>query len=213
MREDKYDRTEILLQWIGKGKRVLEIGCSVGYISRLLVERQCKVTGVEIDADAAEQARMHCSEVRVLDLNESNSVEHLAKGSFDVVLLADVLEHLIDPARVLREVAETLTAGGTLVISLPNVVHWVTRAKILLGQFEYTLTGTLDHTHLRFLTVDTARQLIESSGYRITRFHPAIGGKMSGHARWAWQLLARVLPGVFAFQMLFEAKRRVEAHP
>jgi methionine biosynthesis protein MetW len=204
---DKYDRTRILLEWIGEGKRVLEVGCSTGYISRLLVERKCDVTGVEIDPAAAERARSRCREVLVLDLNSPLWVRSLVGRTFDVVLLADVLEHLVDPWRVLREMAGSLEAGGSLVISLPNVVHWVTRLKILLGQFNYESMGTLDHTHLRFLTVKTARELIQSSGYRITRFHPAIGGRMAGHARPAWQWLARGVPGLFAYQMLFEARR------
>jgi hypothetical protein len=118
-----------------------------------------------------------------------------------------VLEHLIEPWRVLREIAGALDVGGSLVISLPNVVHWVTRGRIMIGQFNYESTGTLDHTHLRFLTVRTARELIQAAGFRITRFHPAIGGRMAGHARPAWQCLAHFAPGLFAYQMLFEAKK------
>ncbi len=207
MRQDKYDRTRILLEWIGGGKRVLEVGCSTGYISRLLMERQCDVTGVEIDPAAAEQARSYCREVLVLDLNSPLWVRSLGNRTFDVVLLADVLEHLADPWRVLREITGLLDAAGSMVISLPNLVHFVTRAKIALGQFNYASTGTLDHTHLRFFTLKTARELIQSAGYRITRFHPAVGGRrLSINVRRALQFLARFAPGLFAYQMLFEAK-------
>jgi 2-polyprenyl-3-methyl-5-hydroxy-6-metoxy-1,4-benzoquinol methylase len=211
MREYRYDRTRILLEWIGEGKRVLEVGCSTGYISRLLVERKCDVTGVEIDPAAAEKARSYCREALVLDLNSPLWVESLGGRTFDVVLLADVLEHLVDPWRVLREIAGLLDAAGSVVISLPNLVHFVTRAKIALGQFNYTSTGTLDHTHLRFFTVETARELIQSSGYRIARFHPAVGGgRLSDRVRFALQFSARFAPGLFAYQMLFEAKSASE---
>jgi methionine biosynthesis protein MetW len=205
--QNKYDRTQKLLEWIGEGKRVLEVGCSTGYISRLLVERKCEVTGVEVDLAAAEKARAHCREVLVLDLNSLQWVESFGDRMFDVVLLADVLEHLVDPWRVLREIAGLLDKDGAVLISLPNLVHFLTRAKIALGQFDYTSTGILDHTHLRFFTIKTARELIQSAGYRIARFHPSIGGRMSGHARPAWQRLANFAPGLFAFQMLFEAKK------
>ena len=51
-RRDVYDRTWALLEWIGTGKRVLEVGCSTGYVSRHLMQRDCRVTGIEIDGDA-----------------------------------------------------------------------------------------------------------------------------------------------------------------
>jgi len=146
--------------------------------------------------------------VYVLDLNAPDWMAGLPEKGFDVVLLADVLEHLVMPDATLRQLREVLAPDGALIISLPNVVHWVTRLKISLGQFNYELWGTLDHTHLRFFTKKTARALIEAAGYRITRFHPAIGGRMAGHARPMWQQLAHFVPGLFAYQMLFEAKNK-----
>src|SRR5258708_496705 len=204
---DVYDRNWILLDWVGNGKRVLEVGCSTGFMSRLMVERNCIVTGIEVDAEAADEARRYCEDVHVLDLNTCDWIGNIHKKAFDVVLLGDVLEHLSDPARVLLQMADLLTGDGSLVISLPNVVHWATRLGILIGQFDYQSSGTLDHTHLRFFTLKTARELIESVGYRIIRFHPAFGGRMSGRARPMWQILASLMPGLFAYQFLFEAKR------
>lgn len=208
LRDDEYDRTRILLEWVGRKKRVLEVGCSTGYISRLLAERECCVTGVEIDHAAAKRARYYCREIHVMDVNSTNWASKLPPRAFDVVLLADVLEHLVDPAQTLWEIAKVLNTNGRLVISLPNVAHWITRGGVLFGHFNYQPAGTLDHTHLRFFTVRTARELIESSGYRVVRFHPAIGGRMSGHVRPVWQGLARVMPGLFAYQLLFEAKEQ-----
>lgn len=203
---DAYDRTWLLLEWVGTNKRVLEVGCSTGYMSRLMAARNCIVTGIEIDPKAAECARAHCRDVHVRDLNAPDWTLGLPTGAFDVVLFGDVLEHLIDPTGALHGIKEFLASDGAVVISLPNVVHWVTRLKLLCGQFNYESWGTLDHTHLRFYTVKTARELIENAGYRITRFHPAFGGSLSGYARPIWQLLARWFPGIFAFQLLYEAK-------
>jgi methionine biosynthesis protein MetW len=202
-----YDRNWILLDWVGTGKRVLEVGCSTGYMSRLMAERNCVVTGIEVDVEAAEKARRYCSEVYVMDLDSDDWVPSLRDKGFDVVLLGDVLEHLVDPLKVLHRMQEVLGKDGSLVISLPNVVHWATRLKILMGQFDYQSLGTLDHTHLRFFTLKTARELIESVGYRIVRFHPAFGGRISAHVRPIWQVLARSMPGLLAYQFLFEAKK------
>ncbi len=205
-RLDKYSRNRILIEWVGTGKRVLEVGCSTGYMSQFMKGRKCVVTGVEVDADAARYAADYCEEVHVLDLNSPEWVTRFSEGRFDVVLLGDVLEHLVNPARVLSQTRKILGPNGSLVISLPNIVHWETRVKVLLGQFNYQSCGTLDHTHLRFFTLKTAQELIESAGCRIVRFHPAIGGRMTGHLRPMWQMLAKILPGLFAFQFLFEVK-------
>ncbi len=207
-RLDKYSRNRILIEWVGTGKRVLEVGCSTGYMSQLMKERNCAVTGVEMDADAARCAANYCEEVHVLDLNSPEWITRFSENRFEVALLGDVLEHLVDPARVLSQIREVLVPDGSLVISMPNVVHWETRAKVLLGQFDYQSCGTLDHTHLRFFTLKTARELIESAGCRIVRFHPAVGGRMTGHLRGTWQTLAGILPGLLAYQFLFEAKGR-----
>lgn len=166
------------------------------------------MTGIEVDADAARYAADYCEEVHVLDLNSPEWITQFSENRFEAVLLGDVLEHLVDPTRVLIQIREVLAPTGSLVISLPNIVHWETRVKVLLGRFKYQSCGTLDHTHLRFFTLETARELIESAGCHIVRFHPAVGGRTTGHLRPIWQMLARMSPGLFAYQFLFEAKGR-----
>src|SRR6267154_4167022 len=95
-RGDVYDRNRILLDWVGNGKRVLEVGCSTGFMSRLMVERNCIVTGIEVDAEAAQRARRYCEKVHVLDLNGFDWIKDIHENAFDVVLLGDVFEHLVD---------------------------------------------------------------------------------------------------------------------
>jgi 2-polyprenyl-3-methyl-5-hydroxy-6-metoxy-1,4-benzoquinol methylase len=164
------------------------------------------VTGVEVDKTAAERASGSCHEVLNRDLNNPDWIDGISENTFDIILMADVLEHLIDPAELLLQIGPLLRPGGKLVICLPNIVHWITRLKILWGRFDYELGGTLDHTHLRFYTLKTARALIEAAGYEITNFFSVTGGRMSGHARPVWYLLARCLPGIFGWQFLYEAK-------
>jgi 2-polyprenyl-3-methyl-5-hydroxy-6-metoxy-1,4-benzoquinol methylase len=114
LRSNRCDRNSILLGWVGSGRRVLEVGCSTGYMSRLMAERNCVVTGIEVDAEAAVRARNYCQEVHVVDLNVRDWIDSLPKAAFDVVLLGDVLEHLVDPWNVLRQVAEVLDTGGSI---------------------------------------------------------------------------------------------------
>lgn len=203
---DRFNRTTLLLEWVGRDKDVLELGCSTGYISRLLLAQGCRVTGVENDPNAAAMAAACCERVVTADLNSSDWSSDLAGGpGFDVVVLGDVIEHLVRPEQVMFQIRPLLKPGGYVVISLPNVVHWQTRLKLMRGRFDYEPTGTLDVTHLRFFTPRTAQAFLEGAGYKVLAFHPAIGGRMSGHFRPAWQLLAHMMPGLFAFQVLFRA--------
>ena len=206
IRENPYDRSWRLIRWVGSEKRVLELGCATGYISKRLAESGCEVVGIEIDREVAELARRFCHFVHVSDLNSTDWIKCLDGQTFDVILMGDVLEHLVNPDMILRAVRTLLRPSGYLVVSLPNVVHWVTRIKFVLGRFEYESAGTLDSTHLRFFTPKTARKLIEDAGYRITAFHPAIGGRLSGQVRPVWQWLAARFPSLFAYQLLFEAR-------
>jgi len=89
------------------------------------------------------------------------------ESSYDSILLSDVLEHLVDPLYVLHGLARHLTPGGKVVVSVPNVAHWSVRKDLLMGRWEYTDEGILDRTHLRFLTLATAAELMRAGGYRI----------------------------------------------
>ena len=204
-RQDRFDRAYLLQRFVGKNRRVLEFGCSTGYISRLLKQHGCSVVGVELDGEAAELAASVCDQVLVVDLN-SNTWSQPVKGQFDSVLMGDVLEHLVCPDQVLRSVRPFLLPDGEVIISLPNIVHWTQRIKILFGQFNYQPTGLLDETHLRFFTLRSARALIENSGYRIVDFHPIIGGHLSSHFRFLWQALANIWPNLFGYQLLFRIR-------
>lgn len=198
---DPFDRDVILLRHVEDGKRVLELGCSTGYITRRLLQKKCTVTGIENDSEAARAARTTGARVLDRDLNSEDRFAGL-QPEFDVVLMGDVLEHLVNPYEVLRQVRDLLSEGGYIVVCLPNVVHWLTRLQIALGQFSYQSVGTLDATHLRFFTPRSAHCMIEEAGYRLLKFHPIIGGRLSGHFRPAWQRLAHLRPGLFAYQLL-----------
>jgi 2-polyprenyl-3-methyl-5-hydroxy-6-metoxy-1,4-benzoquinol methylase len=158
------DSRAMALRLVGGNKRVLEFGCSSGRVTAALVERGCRVTGIEIDNDAAERARAHADEVVVLDL-DYDGFEAKLEGSWEVALFGDVLEHLRDPLRVLRATRQLLEPQGTIVLSVPNIAHADIRLSLLNGQFPYGPYGLLDRTHLRFFTRDTVKQLLDDAGF------------------------------------------------
>jgi SAM-dependent methyltransferase len=88
-----------------------------------------------------------------------------ALGTFDVVLYADVLEHLVDPLSELKKAAQFLAPDGVMIISVPNVAHWSVRVNMLRGRFNYAPTGIMDATHLRWFTSRTLLQLLKRAGF------------------------------------------------
>ncbi len=156
-----------MLAMVGTGKRVLEFGCASGYMSARMKEAGCHVTGVDIDAAAAADAREICDELIVADLDMLPLAEVLPPRLYDVVVFGDVLEHLRNPWRVLDESRKFLAPGGYAVVSIPNIAHGSVRLKLLQGDFDYAELGILDDTHLRFFTLKSIEELCLRAGYRM----------------------------------------------
>jgi len=155
------------LAMIGHNKTVLEVGCATGYFTKVLAERGCKVTGMELDAEAAAQAEKWAERVIVGSVDEEEPWDQVDDESMDVITFGDVLEHLRDPLSVLRRARNKLKPTGFVVTSLPNVAHGDVRLSLLHGSFPYRDLGLLDRTHLRFFTVDSIRELLREAGLTV----------------------------------------------
>lgn len=156
------------MAWVPEGAKVLELGCSSGFIGSLLIrDKGCEVTGVEIDPAAAAEARRRGLKVFEGSLDDP-AFRALITEHYDVVIAADVLEHLADPAPALQACKEWLKPGGHAIIAVPNVATWSMRAQLFFrGDFEYQETGLLDRTHLRFFTYDTLHTFVREQGWHI----------------------------------------------
>jgi 2-polyprenyl-3-methyl-5-hydroxy-6-metoxy-1,4-benzoquinol methylase len=150
---------------------VLDVGCATGENGRYLEERKgCRVTGVELDPAMAEEASRKISKVVVADLNERALRDVIADASFDVILLGDVIEHLVDPWSTLADAKGVLREGGRIVISVPNVCHYSTiLSLIVLRRWPYRDRGIHDRSHLRFFTRKNLLEMYRSCGLEIER--------------------------------------------
>jgi 2-polyprenyl-3-methyl-5-hydroxy-6-metoxy-1,4-benzoquinol methylase len=155
------------------GVRVLDLGSGPGIVAGALTALADKhVTCVDAEPDHLEAAAARGVARTVLgDLTDTDWVEQLAGERFDVIVLADVLEHLVDPGGLLRLLGERelLAPDGRLVISIPNASHLAMLALLSIGEFPYRPTGLLDETHLRFFTLTSIRHLLEAHGFELTR--------------------------------------------
>jgi 2-polyprenyl-3-methyl-5-hydroxy-6-metoxy-1,4-benzoquinol methylase len=166
----------LIVEFVGRGKRVLDVGCATGDLARVLAERGCGVTGIEIDPEAAHQAEKHCERVVVGDVEEVDLSELLGDEAFDVIVFGDTLEHLKNPLRTLDRLKPFLRSEGYLVASIPNVAHGSVRLALIQGKFRYSPLGLLDNTHLRFFTRASVEQLFEDAGFLITGLKRTLRG-------------------------------------
>jgi len=134
----------------GAGRRVLDVGCAGGYLSEILAVRGYCVTG--IDSPGVRHAGFPESVELVeadLDLGLPPGLS-LPPGRFDFIICADVLEHLRQPAGMLRDLRKLLATGGRLAASLPNSGHAYFRLNVMLGRFPAHDCGLFDRTHLHY---------------------------------------------------------------
>lgn len=157
-----------LLGAVGANKTVLELGSSTGYLSEQMTKQLgCTVYSVEIDPVAAAQAQGKCKEVQVLDLDLADLTKLYSESFFDVVLCADVLEHLRNPVETLVQVKKLLKPDGYIVASIPNISHGSIRMALMAGKFPYRSMGLLDNTHVKFFNRQLLEETFDDAGLRV----------------------------------------------
>ncbi len=189
--------------------RILDLGCSSGLLAERLREMGHYVVGV--DVATLEGVTERTNAFYESDLNEGIPAE--VGTDFDVVLAADVLEHLINPGLFLTVIRQVISPEGTAIICVPNIAHWYPRFRSTLGMFDYDRRGILDSTHLRFFTRRSIRKLVEGQGYAIRRIEPVglpfdalrLDGAKGRWLRVLDHLLLALWPTMFGYQFIIEA--------
>jgi 2-polyprenyl-3-methyl-5-hydroxy-6-metoxy-1,4-benzoquinol methylase len=182
--------------------RILDIGCGPGLTGAALMNLgAAEVWGIERDAALAEEARSRVTRVEQIDL-EKDPTEGLPLGFFNAILYADVLEHLVDPWRVLAQQRELLAPGGSILLSIPNVRNLrVMLPLIVQGRWDYVDEGLLSRGHLRFFTTRSMRSMIEGAGYRIVEQE----GTYAPKGWWLRRISVGALDDLVARQRIFRA--------
>jgi methionine biosynthesis protein MetW len=215
---DKWESTGLICDMIPAGARLLDVGCGTGSVSILIRDATgATVVGIEPNAARAETALRRGLEVHlgVLDTTMAAAV-----GKFDVVIFADVLEHVPDPILLLEAAKLVLRNGGAVVISTPNVAHWTVRWDLFRGRFNYQSRGIMDATHLRWFTRETIEALFTEAGYTVDRYAVAAGLWMPEYTfrrPWSWMsqgLREKIVhAGVKRYPALFGCQHVVSASP
>lgn len=194
-------------------RTVLDIGCSVGAVTAPLRSGGVEVTGIEADAGLATLARAALDRVVEADVEALVAGDAAVEGGpFDCVVLADVLEHLVDPWSVVRWVERRLLApGGAVVVSVPNIRHARTVGALVRGHWPYEDVGIFDRTHLRFFARRNLPELLDGTGLHITELRR--NRLLVIDLRSRWNRLAPYLGDWGTLQFLFRAERRGPGAP
>lgn len=197
--------------------KILDVGAASGYLGKIWRRSGHYVAGIECDAAAAEKAREYYDAFQVADIER---FEFSGRREFDYIVFADVLEHLCDPAAVLRRCIPALKESGKIVISVPNIANWIMRLGLLLGKFDYMDRGILDRTHLRFFTLRSLKQLMGEVSCEVLETIPTplpvqlvlpfTGSKWFAPLHEAHYALTRCWKTLFAYQFVIVAAPR---HP
>lgn len=176
-RQDYFNIARIdIINRIPKGShRILEIGCGAGHTGWALKQGQkaMEVIGIELSEEAAFMAK------RRIDLVLTGNVEEMIlpfeKEQFDFIILGDVIEHLVDPWRIIHVLMEVLKPSGRIIATIPNVRNWkVVIPLVCKGQWHYQDWGLLDKGHIRFFTKESMRALFEKSGLQLIEIVPLL---------------------------------------
>jgi glycosyltransferase involved in cell wall biosynthesis len=195
----------------GRPLQVLDLGCGPGFLAAKLREAGHEVVG--IDMEDTEDVRRNCS--RFLVGNADGPLPLAPTERFDLIIYADVLEHLRDPERALMRARQHIKPGGRLIASTGNVAHFFIRLALLAGLFTYTERGILDRTHCRLFTLGSFRRLFRDCGFRIRRrrvspipFENIFHGRsrLAGLCCWANMALASLWASLFAYQTIIEVE-------
>lgn len=170
-------------------RRILDVGCGQGFFGEMLKSARegVEVWGVELDPASAKEAGRRLDHVLAGGIEQN--LNALDEGYFDCVVFNDVLEHLVDPWKILRSIKSKISRGGVVVSSIPNIRYFYALREVLLDQqWPYREYGIFDRTHLRFFTCRSMKDLFIASGFDVLK-----QSGINGFDSWKFAALNRLL--------------------
>jgi len=171
MKETSYyesEREDIITLIPYDVRRLLDVGCGFGLMGkRLRKERNdnIEVVGIDNEERVINIARNNVGELIIGDVEDLKLP--FEQGYFDCLVYGDILEHLKNPWKLLKDHAYYLKKGGYCIASIPNISHYSIIKGLLNNKWQYTSSGVMDGTHLRFFTLDGIRDMFRDAGYAI----------------------------------------------
>lgn len=200
-------RKDLLRYISGSGLHILDVGCATGVNGNYLLDQKIAtaVDGVEYDQAMAAFAKERYRNVYIGNLNLSDFLEQVENEVelYDIIICGDVLEHLMQPDKVVSVLQKMLKPDGKMIISLPNISHWELLIQIYYkGRFPRNERGIFDKTHLSWFTKSDAINLFTSQGMELVSYKPKFRYRddPSVTSRWRFAFLRRFFKNLVTFQ-------------
>ena len=149
-----------------KCQSILDVGCNRGQLLKALDDWKGEIWGIDKNEEVLNVVKDKYSKVILMDVCREG-FHHQKK--FDAIVFGDILEHTEEPEKVVKNFLPNLAKNGIVIISVPNVANWIIRLLLLVGKFDYTSSGILDGTHLKFFTLNSAKKMLDRCGLKIER--------------------------------------------
>lgn len=206
-------RPDVLRLVPQSARAVLDVGCSVGELGSAIRAQnpEATVVGIELDREMAAIAKGRLHHVHLADLNAVDPISVVGSDHFDCIILADILEHLVDPWAVLRALVTSLRTDGKVIASIPNVRHIDTVFHLVFCKYwPYRDRGIHDRTHLRFFARRNIVELFEQAGLGIESVERnlRIFEKPTKYNRYSRFFAIGPLRDLLTFQFLITAVRK-----
>ena len=168
------------------GKRVLDVGCGGGILADAMARKGAQVLGIDLATKALKVAQLHALEAQTANVEYREvSAEALAAeqpGSFDVVTCMEMLEHVPDPASVVRACATLVKPGGWVFFSTINRNPKSFLFAIVGAEYVLNLLPRGTHEYLKFIRPSelagycraVGLQLVQTRGMEYNPLHPAL---------------------------------------
>lgn len=152
-----------IVDYIPENAKVFDIGAGNGLLSQLFTaaNKFVIIDGLEPNEYASKLAVKHYRKFFTGYI--SSFASEIKKESYDYIIFADVIEHVIDPCEFIDEIKQLIQPKTKIIFSIPNVAYGSIRINLLFGKFNYVNSGILEKTHLRFFTYETICNLINTS--------------------------------------------------
>lgn len=205
--------TDVLRRIPVAAQFILDVGCGNGANASILAAQGKRVDGITLSPEELNSASPYLNHGFIHNL-ENGLPGGVLQNQYDAVLCSHVLEHIGDPAKLLRDILSALKPNGTLVVALPNIMHYKSRLQLARGNFPYQEAGIWDNTHYKWYTFKSGAEMLRRAGFLVKSAE--VTGDLPFNRLWkrifpaglrsfVYRALTKTSRGLWGYQLLYTA--------
>jgi 2-polyprenyl-3-methyl-5-hydroxy-6-metoxy-1,4-benzoquinol methylase len=155
-----------------KPKKILDVGIGNGANTLILKKKfpDAIFHGTTLSDTEMEECKSYYDDIRIEDITRTEG-RLIDENTYDLVIISHILEHLPQPDKTIEQLFNSLNTGGVIIGAVPNVLVYNNRVRLFRGQWNYTETGIMDVTHLKFFTYKNIQTVLQLKNLEEHKFH------------------------------------------